>query len=69
MPTTKSERMLDYVPITGPGVEALERRKEHNDNAPVTAEKLRASVDKVKRGIFDGIKMLTSSALQRIQKQ
>lgn len=69
MSTTNNERTLDYVPITGRGVDALDRRKEHNSSRQETASLLRKSIDKVKQGIFSGIKMLTAGALHRIQKQ
>lgn len=66
MSITKNERTLDYIKIVGPGVDALERRKEHNNNNPVSATGLRASIDKVKASLFEGIKMLTSGASGRI---
>jgi len=63
-----ANRTLDYTPITGPGVDALDRRKEHNNNTPVTADKLRDSIAKVRDGIFEGIKMLVSGARERVKK-
>jgi len=68
MPIANSERTLDYTPIVGPGVDALEHRKEHNNNKPATAAKLRASIDKVKDGIFEALKMLRVGAQERVQK-
>lgn len=68
MSNTKSERTLDYKRIVGPGVDALERRKEHNNNEPVTANKLRASINGVKESIFEGLKMLRAGAQAQIQK-
>jgi hypothetical protein len=60
MPPTKIGRTLDYMRIVGPGVDTLERRKEHNNNQLVTAEKLRTSIAKVKDSIFQGLKTLRS---------
>lgn len=53
---------LDYVKLIGPGVDALDRRREHNNNEEITAQKLKTSIDKVKSGIFDGLKTLTAGA-------
>jgi hypothetical protein len=68
MSISKSEQSLDYVPIIGRGVDALEHRKEHNNNQPVSAKTLQTSIDRVKDSIFNGLRMLTTGALQRIQK-
>ena len=65
MPTTNEHNSLKYVPITGAGVDALDRRKEHNDGEPITAEKLRMSIDKVKHALFEAIKGLTAAAASR----
>ncbi len=62
MSTTKIERTLDYTRIIGPGVDALDRRKEHNNNEQVTAEKLRENIAKVKDGLAEGLKMLRAGA-------
>jgi hypothetical protein len=66
--STAENRTLDYTPIIGPGVDALDRRKEHNSNTQVTAEKLRTSIAKVRDGIFEGLKMLRSGARERVKK-
>jgi hypothetical protein len=68
MSTTKIERPLDYIPIVGRGVDALDRRKEHNNNQPVSADGLRASLAKVRDGLFEGLKMLRDGARARLQK-
>jgi hypothetical protein len=65
MPTTNERDSLKYVPITGPGVDALERRKEHNNNEPVTVEALSASIAKVKDKLFAGLRLLTQGAYER----
>jgi hypothetical protein len=61
-------RTLDYTRITGPGVDALDRRREHNDAEQVTAEQLQTSIDKVKTGIFKGLKVLSDGAAQLAKK-
>jgi poly-gamma-glutamate capsule biosynthesis protein CapA/YwtB (metallophosphatase superfamily) len=68
MSTANSERTLDYTRIVGRGVDELDRRKEHNSNEQVSAEKLRTSIDRVKNRIFYGLKMLSTAALERVQK-
>ncbi len=68
MSTPKIERTLDHMRIVGPGVDALERRKEHNNNQPVTAEKLRNSITKVKSSLFEGLKLLQSGVRERVEK-
>jgi hypothetical protein len=67
MATTKERDSLKYVPITGAGVDALDRRKEHNDGEQATADKLRSSIDKVKHSLFDAIKGLTTGAAARMR--
>jgi hypothetical protein len=65
---TQSARTLDYTRITGPGVDALDRRREHNNNEAITAEKLQSSIDKVKSNIFESLKALTVGAVQLTKK-
>lgn len=62
---TAHDHSLEYVPITGKGVTALDNRKEHNNNTTVTAAGLRASIDKVKDRNSAGMKMLRTAALER----
>lgn len=63
--TTTNEFSLEYVKIVGPGVDALDNRREHNNNAPVTADGLRANINKVKVRNFESMKMLRAAALKR----
>lgn len=56
------EHSLEYVPITGRGVTALDNRKEHNNNNPVTIAGLRASIDKVKERNFKALRTLAAAA-------
>ena len=65
MPMANGRGSLDYVPITGRGVDALERRKEHNNNEKVTASILQAKIEKVKDGIFAGLRSLIAEAYKR----
>lgn len=60
--TTDLDRPVKYVQISGPGVDALEKRKETNNNSPVTASELRTSYEKVKDGLFAGFKALIGAA-------
>ena len=60
-----TENPADFVPITGPGVEALDRRRENNGDKRTSAGELRSSIEKTKNAIFAGIKMLTAAALER----
>lgn len=57
------ENPADFVPITGAGVVALDRRRENNGDKQTSAEELRASIEKTKIAIFAGIKMLTSAVM------
>ena len=68
MSTTNIERTLDYVRIFGPGVDALDRRKEHNNRTPTSAEELRANINEVKAGLFEGIRKLRTGARERVSK-
>jgi hypothetical protein len=61
MATTAANEGLDlvkYVPILGPGVDALESRKEYNNDPQVTATELRDSFNKVKVALFAGLAAL-----------
>jgi hypothetical protein len=62
MPVTDNlELPIKFVPISGPGVDALESRKENNNNTKVKASELRESYEKVKAGLNAGLKMLISA--------
>lgn len=65
MQNEKIKERLNYVRIVGRGVDALEDRKEYNNNAPVSAELLRKSINKVKNGVFSGFKQLATVASGR----
>lgn len=52
---------IKRVPISGSGVDALEKRKETNNNWPVKTEELRGSFEKVKNGLIAGLKALGST--------
>jgi hypothetical protein len=49
---------ISYVPITGPAVDALDRRKENSSNPRIAASDLRDSYNTVKDELFAGIKAL-----------
>jgi hypothetical protein len=68
MSTSKIERTLDYVRIFGPGVDALDRRKEHNNRKQTSAEELRSNIDSVKTQLFEGIKKLRIGARERVSR-
>lgn len=59
------EKPADFVPITGAGVKALDRRRENNGDKQTSTGELRASIDKTKDTIFAGIKTLTAAAMER----
>jgi hypothetical protein len=62
MPVTNDlELPIKFVAISGPGVDALESRKENNNNTKVTASRLRANYEKVKQGLNAGLKALTAA--------
>jgi hypothetical protein len=50
--------LIKFVPISGPGVDALETRKETNNHHKVTAKELRASFESVKDSLFSGLNAL-----------
>jgi hypothetical protein len=54
---------IRHIPISGPAVDLLDSRKEHNDNSPVTAQELRVSFEKVKTGLFSGLSTLLQSKI------
>jgi hypothetical protein len=59
------ENPAEFVPITGAGVEALDRRREFNGDQQTSAQDLRASIDRAKNAIFAGIQKLTAAATER----
>jgi hypothetical protein len=62
MPVTDNlELPIKFVPVSGRGVDALESRKENNNNKKVSASGLRESYEKVKEGLNAGLKALTAT--------
>lgn len=55
---------LRFVKIIGPGVDAIENRKECGSPAEITTEELRRSLDKVKDRNFKGLKMLANAPIR-----
>jgi hypothetical protein len=53
---------INYVPISGPAVDALDRRKENSGNPRIAATELRNSYNNVKDELFAGIKALVQAA-------
>jgi hypothetical protein len=56
---------INYVPISGPAVDALDRRKENSGNPQIAATELRNSYNNVKDELFAGIKALVQAASPR----
>lgn len=56
--TTDGAVPLDYVTISGPAIEALERRKESTSNPKIAAKSLRHNFDHVKDALFAEFKAL-----------
>lgn len=54
---------IRHITISGPAVDALDSRKDHNDNSPVTAQELRTSFEKVKTSLFSGLSTLLQSKI------
>ncbi|MGZ8395403.1 MAG: hypothetical protein ACXW3X_01895 [Rhodoplanes sp.] len=52
---------ISYVPITGPGLDTLDRRKENSSIARIAAIELRESYNTVKDELFAGIKALVQA--------
>jgi hypothetical protein len=62
MPVVKElDTPIRYTPISGPGVDALEARKEYNNNSRTSAAELRTSFNKVRDGVFAGLRALTEA--------
>ncbi len=53
---------ISHVPITGPAVDALDRRKESSSNPRIAASELRESYDGVKAELFAGVRALVQAA-------
>ena len=52
---------ISYVPISGPAVDALDRRKEDNSNPRIAATELRQSFNTVKDELFAGMAALAEA--------
>lgn len=62
MPVTNDlDLPIKRVTISGPGVDALECRKEKNDHHRVSATELRNSFGRVKEALYSGFKTLTKA--------
>ncbi|MDB5584827.1 MAG: hypothetical protein JWR80_10003 [Bradyrhizobium sp.] len=57
---------LTFIPITGPGVDAFEARKETGSKVEITEQEMRDSYERVKHRVFAGIKQLRLAAIRRI---
>jgi len=62
---TGLELPIKFVPVSGPGVDMLEARKEHNNNKKVSASELRASYEKVREGLNAGLQALINPTEQK----
>jgi len=63
MPSINENQLpIKRTPLKGPAIDALESRKETNNNTPVDPAELRKSYEKVKSSLLDGLKALTRSA-------
>ena len=60
--TSEPDLPIRYIPIGGPAVEALDRRKESSSNPLLAAAELRDSYNNVKGDLFAGIKALAQAA-------
>jgi len=58
---------IRYVKITGPAVDALQNRKEDNNNPRVSAAILRRTFHSVKDGIVAGLASLVAATDDRIR--
>jgi hypothetical protein len=59
MPVTNElDLPISYVPIMGPAVDALDRRKENSSNPRIAASELRERYNNVRDELFAGIKAL-----------
>jgi hypothetical protein len=54
----EKDDLVKFVNLSGPGVDALEARKETNNHHKVTAKELRDSFEKVKKDLFSGLAAL-----------
>ena len=61
MPVTSNLELAKFVPVSGPGVDALESRKENNNNKKITESGL-SSYEKVRKGLIAGLQDLITSA-------
>ena len=63
MPVTNGgKEMIERLEISGPGVEALERRKENTGNPQITSAELRDSFETRKTSLFADIRDLIAAA-------
>ncbi len=66
--TSEPDLPIRSVPIGGPAVEALDRRKESSSNPRIAAAELRDSYNGVKDDLFAGIKALAQAVSGSMQR-
>ncbi len=67
MPMTSSvDEPLDYVTISGPAADDLERRREANSDPKIAARDLRRNLDHVRDALFADIRSLVESTARRL---
>lgn len=59
---------ISYVPVTGPAVDALDRRKENSSNPRIAVSELRENYNTVKDELFAGIKALAQAVSGSMQR-
>ena len=66
MPVINELEGFEYVFFKGPGVDALDRRKEDNNNQPITGAKLQENLKRVRSGLSAGLKSIVAAGDRRI---
>lgn len=57
--TNELDLPIRPMPVSGPAVDALDKRKEHSSDPHIEALELRESFNNLKEGLFAGIKELS----------
>lgn len=56
------DERIQYVPISGPAIDALERRREENNNQPIAVGELLAKFALVRTSLLQSLRMLVREA-------
>ena len=67
--TNELDLPIRHIAVSGPAVDALEKRKERSSNPSIESAELRESFNNLKDGLFAGVKELSRTVSTKLTLQ